>query len=253
MSTLKRLVRKRAVVIPTVVIVIGGAATGAWAATRGGGSSSAITTRVVSYTVATTTLKQTVSETGTLASADTEDLNFSASGRVTAVNVAVGTKVTKGQVLGTIDSASLRASAAQAAVALENAKSRLSSDETAAASSAQIAADSASVDAASSQLDSANASLTDASLTSPIAGTVTAVNLTVGQQLGSSGGSNQSAASSAASSSNPEFEVVSPSYIVNVSVDATVVDQIKKGNQATITPTGAHHAKVSGRLPRFLL
>jgi multidrug efflux pump subunit AcrA (membrane-fusion protein) len=242
LSTLKRLLKRRAIVIPLAVVVVAGAATGTWAGTRGGGSGSGSKTTEQLYTVATTTLRQTVSETGTIEAADTEDLSFPASGKVTGVDVTLGQLVTKGQKLATLDSASLRVSAAQAEVSLESARSRLSSDESAGASSAQLTADQASIDAASSQVDSANANLAEATMTSPIAGQVTQVNIATGDQLGSSsgsGGNNNQSSSSNSSSSSAQIEVVSKSLVVSVDVDTTVVDQIKTGVQAVITPTGS--------------
>ena len=91
------------------------------------------------------------------------------------------------------------------------------------------------------------------------------VNLTVGQQLGSSGGSGNSPTgtssgggvstpSSSSSGSNPlanssssnssststaQVEVVSSdTYVVSLDIDSTEIDQIKKGATATVTPSG---------------
>lgn len=243
MSTLKRLLRRKAVVIPFAVVVLAAAGGGAWAATRGGSSPSGATVTEQLYTVAATTLKQTVSETGTIEAKDTEELSFPAGGKITSVSVTEGQQVKKGQKLATIDSASLRVAAAQATVSLENAKARLASDQASGASSAVLTADQASIDAASSAVESANANLDEATMTSPIDGQVTEVNIATGDNVGSSssgGGANSPTGSnSSSSSSTAQIKVVSSSFVVNVDVDTTVVDQIRKGVQATITPTGS--------------
>jgi macrolide-specific efflux system membrane fusion protein len=85
-----------------VVIVLG---VGGWAVflRPSSAASSEVTYRTT--TVATGTLKQSVSATGTIAAATTEDLSFPASGEVTAVYVTAGQKVAKGQRLAAIDSA----------------------------------------------------------------------------------------------------------------------------------------------------
>ncbi|TVT36463.1 biotin/lipoyl-binding protein [Amycolatopsis rhizosphaerae] len=211
-------------------------------------------------TVATTTLKQTVSSSGTIQPAQQSNLNFGVAGQVTAVEVTVGQQVSAGQTLATLQSASLSASVAQAKSTLASDQSKLSSDQTANASSAQLSADQAAITAAQNQLDSAQAALAQATMTSPIAGTVAAVNLTVGQQVsatgsgsgtsGNSASGNSSAggtassggqsSSSSSSSSSAQIVVISTgSYLVNAGVDDTEVGQIKTGEQAVITPNGA--------------
>ncbi|WAL65029.1 biotin/lipoyl-binding protein [Amycolatopsis cynarae] len=210
--------------------------------------------------VGTTTLKQTVSSSGTIQPAQQSNLNFGVAGQVTAVEVTVGQRVSAGQTLATLQSASLSASVAQAKSTLASDQSKLSSDQTANASSAQLSADQAAITAAQNQLDSAQAALSQATMTSPIAGTVAAVNLTVGQQVsatgtgsGSSGNSasgnssaggtassgNQSTSSSSSSSSAQIVVISTDSYLVNAGVDDTEVGQIKTGEQAVITPNGA--------------
>jgi multidrug efflux pump subunit AcrA (membrane-fusion protein) len=233
-----------------------------WVATR---PADAPSYRLVA--ASTTTLKQTVSSSGTIEPAQQSDLNFGVSGQVTAVNVTVGQQVTAGQALATVQSASLSAAVAQAQSTLASDQSKLSSDQSNGASSAQVSADEASITAAQNQLTNAQTALSEATLTSPIAGTVAAVNLTVGQQVsaggsgsgnsssaaangsgGQSGGQNggngnqssSSASSSSSSSGAAQIVVISTgSYVVNASVDDTEIGQIKTGEQAVITPDGS--------------
>jgi membrane fusion protein, macrolide-specific efflux system len=228
-------------------------------------ASSAASYRAVPVT--TGTIRQAVAATGTIDPADTEDLNFSAAGKVTAVYVTEGQSVAKGQKLAAIDSASLSSAVAAAQASLATAQARLVSDEDASASSEQLASDQANITLAQTQLAQAQSALSGATLTSPIAGTVSAVDVTVGQQVagGSSGAgggagsgngngsgnastpsasgasssnSSSSASSSGGSSSSAQIEVVSTgSYVVNASVDASEIGLIRKNDQVVIRPS----------------
>ena len=219
-------------------------------------------TRTVAASVGT--MRLTTSTTGTLAAAAQANLSFGVSGQVTAVDVTVGQKVTAGQKLAAVSSASLTAQVAQSKASLAQAKSRLSADSGGSATSAQLAADQAAVTAAQSALDNVEASLADATLTSPIAGTVAAVDLTVGQQVaggssggsggssggsggaaggagGSSGGTGASGGSggSSGSSSSAQVVVLGSAFVVNASIDSTQIGLVKKGEQAVIVPQGS--------------
>jgi multidrug efflux pump subunit AcrA (membrane-fusion protein) len=249
-----RWLRRWKIVVPvTLVVVAAAAGTSAWALNGPSSDPSSVTYRTT--TASTGTIRQSVSASGTIAAESTQDLSFGASGEVTDVYVTVGQKVTKGQKLAAMSSASLVSAVAQAKASLADAKARLASDEDADASSTQITADNASVDLAEAQLADAETALAGATLTSPIAGTVTQVNVTVGQQVaggsGSSGnggtgtgntgqsGSNGSTGSTG-STSTAAIQVISTgSYVVNATVDATDVGLIKKGNQVVIVPSGS--------------
>jgi multidrug efflux pump subunit AcrA (membrane-fusion protein) len=212
-----------------------------------------------------TTMRQTLSSSGTLEPAATATLSFSAPGQVTAVDAQVGQHVTAGQTLAVMDSPTLKAQAAQAEASLAGAQSQLSQDQAGRASSAQLASDQASVNAAQSQVDSANAALSGATLTSPIDGIVVTAGLTAGQQMsggggssgtGSSGGGSSgggsaagdsgggssgtgSGGSSGSGSSTSSISVISANDVINGNVDATEVGQIKTGDQVVITTEGA--------------
>jgi macrolide-specific efflux system membrane fusion protein len=206
------------------------------------------------------TVAQTVDATGTIAAAQEADLSFQVSGQVTAIPVTVGQQVSTGQVLATIDSASLPSQVAQARATLAQNRAKRDADD--GASSEQRAADNAAVDAAQAQLDSAQKQLAKATLTSTIDGTVAAVNLDVGQQVAAGGGGSASSAASgasgtgsaaaggasassgsgstAASAATAQIVVISTdSYVVNASVDDTQVGQLKVGQEVDITPNGA--------------
>lgn len=268
---LDRLRRKRRWGYTTVaVVIVAAAGVAVWVVTR---PAAAPSYRLIA--ASPTTLKQTVSSSGTIEPAQQSDLNFGVSGQVTGVNVAVGQQVTAGQPLATLQSASLSASVAQANSTLASDQSKLRSDQTNGASSAQVSADETSIAAAQDQLGNARTALSEATMTAPIAGTVATVNLMVGQQVSAGGpgsGSNSassssgtgsggqssdqnssssassssssssslSLSSSSSSSSTAQIVVISTgTYVVNASVDDTEVGQIKTGEQAVITPDGA--------------
>lgn len=259
MRALRRTLIRPVAVVPLVLLVGGGL----WLRARSSGSTASAAT-VVERTVAATTgtIRQTVSASGTLEPADTENLGFAVAGKVTAVNVTAGQKVAKGTVLATMDSASLQSQVTQAQATLDSASARLATDAAAAASTEQLTADRANITADAAQVAAARTALAGATLTTPIDGTVATVNMTVGEELGSSGtsgttqtgsgtGSGRTNASSsssqgggsssaASSGSSAQIQVVTTgSYVVKLSVDDTDIGRLKVGQTATITRSSA--------------
>jgi multidrug efflux pump subunit AcrA (membrane-fusion protein) len=262
--------RRGSIIGAAVVVVAAAAGVGTWLATSSSSAAPLITTKTTVQTVSTGTITKTVSSTGTIEPANQASLNFGVSGRVTAVDVSVGQKVTAGQALATIDDTSLTAALAQAQATLANDQAQLATDQSADASSAQIASDEAQIASSQTQVTSAQTSVADATLVSTIAGIVASVNLTVGQQVtgsgttsssastadtgstastgggsftggaSSTGAASSAATSSSSSSSTAQVVVVSTgSYIVNSTVDSTEVGQVTAGDQATITVSGS--------------
>ncbi len=169
---------------------------------RGGASAAATDgttrTRMVPATMGAVT--QTVSATGSVASAVTAAANFATAGTVTELDVKVGDPVTKGQVLAKVD-----ATAAQAA--LNTAKANRSAAYAAQTRAQDAGSDAATLASASAQVTSAEAAVTTAQqtvngtvLTAPIAGTVTAVNGAVGSSSGSGSGSGSGSSGSTGNS-----------------------------------------------------
>ena len=195
-----------------------------------GTSSSASGSIVAPQLVAVTsgTLNATVSAQGTIAALATDALSFTASGKVTAVNVKAGDKVTAGQVLASIDSASLQASVSSAQASLAQAQAKLSDDTDAGASSQQLTADAASVTTATDSLTNARTALAGSSLVANFDGIVSSVNITVGQQLGSSGAGATSVSGSGSGSGNSS---------ANVGAGTATNNQSRTG-AATTTGTG---------------
>jgi multidrug efflux pump subunit AcrA (membrane-fusion protein) len=266
--------------IAAIVVAVAVIATGIWwfgvRSTGSSASSTAATKQLVA--VSTGSMGTTVSAEGTVAAAQTDDLSFTSSGTVTAVNVKAGDAVTAGQVLATIDSASLQSAVTSAKASLASANATLSDDRSASASSAQITADEANVTSANDALTTAQSNLDGASLVATFDGTVSTVDLTVGETLGNSGtsgtsttgsasGSGQSssslgsssasalpgatsnAASSSSSSSTSQIQVVSKGrYTVDLSIDSDNVDEVAVGQSAKLTVTTSS-ASGTGGLP----
>ncbi|WP_426516952.1 efflux RND transporter periplasmic adaptor subunit [Diaminobutyricibacter sp. McL0618] len=228
----------------------------------------------ISRTVAVSdqALKETITGTGTLTPTVNDAVDFGAPGQVMTVAVQAGSKVTAGQVLGTVDTTEANAALLNAQANLAQAQAKLSTAEASgSATAAQIAADDSTVTLDQSNVQSAQAEAAATTLKSPIAGMVTAVNVAVGDVvsassssgssgsgssgsgssgsgsggLGSSGsggsgsgGSGSGNSSASSSSSSADFTVVSTgSWQVSVDVPASSVGEIAVGNEVTLSTT----------------
>jgi len=209
------------------------------------------TAAVQSQTVEVTrgTIQQTVSGSGTIQPQQQADLDFGVSGRVTKVDVEPGDVVAKGDVLARLDTAALDAALASANAQLTAARTTAANDG--GESSAQQAANTASVAAAEADVTQAEQNLKAATLRATFAGTVADVTIEAGDQIGSAssngGGSADPGASGSSgadsSGSTAAVTVISPKkFVVDASVAAADVEQIKPGLQVTVTPSGANEA-----------
>ena len=216
--------RRPAIVgVATALLVVGGF--GAWSVTHPPASDAAAPTLV---SATTSTIRQSVSATGTLEPAHRADLSFGASGAVTSIPVAVGDRVKVGTVLATVDSAGLKTAVALAQANVTATQDQLTAQLNAGASAVQIASARAQLASAQSRLTDAKAALTAATMTSTIAGTVAQINITTGDKVGNS------------ASSGAQIVVISTtSWVVEASVGSEDLPQLKKGMQAEITPTGS--------------
>jgi macrolide-specific efflux system membrane fusion protein len=218
-------------------------------------------TRTQTVTASLTTLEQSVSGTGTLTPSVQESVSFETSGTVTAVTVAEGDIVTAGQVLATIDDLAVTESLLSAQADLATAEARLAESRESSSGSdadvATIAADAAAVSIAEAAVASAEEDMADVQLIATVAGTVTAVDLAVGDVVGSSSGSStgvsaatssegstldagaaQSTATEAASSSGSITIVATDAWTTTVSLSAADVQNIAVGNEAELTVDG---------------
>ena len=242
------------------VLVVGAVAAGAtwWFAIRDDSASAtaaATTTPIRQLAEVTTgTFTSAVSAEGTVAAAESEDLSFGSSGTVTAVNVAVGDTVTAGQVLASIDSAELEAALAETQATHAEAAATLADDQDDDASDEQIAADEARLAVAYDAMEAAYIALGGKDLVATIDGTVTSLDLEVGDELGAGGvngtdrtgsdsGSGDSDAVVGPSGSSPDGADAAPqiaivstgSYEIELSVDSTEIESIEVGQPVSIT------------------
>lgn len=222
-------VRRRWWVVTALVVVLAGA--GAWFRLAGGDDGG--NTQRITAAVSRGTHKDTVSATGTISPKRDEDLAFTSSGTVTSVEVEVGDRVQKGDVLARIDDTALIAQRDAAEAQVTAAETQL--EEDADASSAQVSADEAALASARNQLAEAQDAVENATLRAPFAGMVSAVGYEVGDQAG---GVSQNDGTSDGSSSTG-ITVISPrALLVEANVSAADVTRLKKGMQVEITPAG---------------
>lgn len=194
----------------------------------------------------------TVSATGSVQSAVTAAADFTTAGTVTSIAVHVGDTVTQGQELARVDPAASQATVDTARANLTAAKASLTraqsggDDATIAAAQAQVTSASAAVDAAVRALDGTV-------LTAPMAGTVTAINGSVGATAstsgsGSSGGGSSTSSSSSSSSSSSGFvQLVDLSQLqASVSFAEADATRLKNGQAATVTWAALTNATATG-------
>ncbi|MGZ4476087.1 MAG: efflux RND transporter periplasmic adaptor subunit [Nocardioides sp.] len=196
------------------------------------------------------TVKQTVSATGTIEPARTADLDFAVAGTVTKVYVKAGDRVAEGQAIAAVDDSALIASRTAARASYDAALTQHATDVDADASDVQLAADQTAVLSAKAQLDAAIQDVKDAVLRSTIKGTVSSIDLAVGDVVSGSGSSSDgsgsggagvsSAASTGSTTSSTAVTVTSTNaFVVSATVSADDAATVKKGMQAQITLTGA--------------
>lgn len=209
--------RRRLLVLAGVVVVAAGGGAAWWLL-----KPAAATTAPMVVPVTVGAQRQTVSASGTVEPADRADLNFAVTGEVTAVLVEAGDAVTAGQALATVDDTLLQAQ-------LTAAQAQLDAAEDAAADSDDAAA-AASVVSAESDVAAAQEAVEQATLTAPIAGTVAAVDLAVGDRVGDTPQGEDTAA---------QVTVVSTgTFVVEASVSAADAARVKAGLAADIVPVG---------------
>ena len=245
---------KKGLVITIVVVLVIAAGVGLWYGLRPPtASSTGPTTTTRDATASLVTMTTSVGATGTMEPAQEASLSFGSSGTVTSVNVAVGDQVTQGEALAAIDLTNLQA----AVTAAQDSVTAAQSDLTTAQSSGTTAAITAATSNLTTKQDAlaqAQSALAAGTLTAPFAGTVAAVNVSVGATVGSgsssgsgSGGSGSGAGAgygagggTTSSSSSAAITVITADqYVVSVGVGSNDIGQIKKGMSAQVTPTGA--------------
>ncbi|MDQ1724434.1 MAG: hypothetical protein QOG52_1462, partial [Frankiaceae bacterium] len=197
----------------------------------------AASSSLVAATVSTMT--QAVTTTGTIQPARRSDLSFTVSGKVTKVSATVGQAVTKGQVLATVDSTTLKTAVDTANAAVTSAEEQVTSVAT--STTTQIAAANAQLAQAKSALATANDNFAAATLTAPFTGVVAAVSMAAGDTVGStSSGTGRTTTTTTTTATTGVITVISTdSWIVNATVGSSDLPSLTKGLQAQITPSGS--------------
>ena len=125
----------------------------------------------------------TVSASGSVQSGNTASADFATAGTISSISVKVGDTVTKGQVLATVDPTSANAQLTTANANLNAAKASLTRANSS-GDDATIAQAQAQVTTAQAAVNDASRAVTGTTLTAPMAGTVTAINGSVGAASG---------------------------------------------------------------------
>ncbi|RAY14954.1 hypothetical protein DPM19_13885 [Actinomadura craniellae] len=228
-----------------LAVVLVAAGTLGYLSLRGDGGSA---TAPRTVTVARGTLLASVSATGSVGSARTGDLDFGATGTIETINVQVGDTVRKGQVLATLDDAQLRDEVTAAKAALDAAGEGDTS--TAAGYAAYLSA--------KSRHAQASRQLAGTTLTAPFAGTVTAVNGTVGgPATGSNTGSggqtgDQAGGQSTSGNDSAGTGLVSIADTTRLEVNAMFTEadvaKLKRGQPATVGFDALPGTSASGKV-----
>ena len=237
--------RKRTVAIVAavalIVLVAGGVL--AWRLTRPAPSAAAPTTTTEKATQST--LRTTISATGTLAPQNQAYLNFPAAGTVSAVNVQLGQTVAAGQVLATEDTTTLSSAVASAQAGVDSAQSSLTTlNSSSSSTTAQISAAKAQLASAQAKLASAQNDLAGATMTAPFAGVVAQVNLTANSKVNgtsstTTGIGTTTQVSSTVSTAAQIVVVDTSTWLVNSTVGMADLASLKQGLACTVTATGA--------------
>jgi macrolide-specific efflux system membrane fusion protein len=268
----KSLLRRRGVLIngALAVLLLGGAGAAYLSLSDDAGASSPGRTVPVSRG----TVVASVSASGTVASARSRDLSFATSGTVDKINVQVGDKVKKGQMLATVDDANARDD-------LEAARAALNAAE---AGDTSTASGYSSYMQAKASYNSAQRALDGTELIAPFSGTIVAVNGTVGGSSSGSGGSSGSSGSggsggsgsggsagggvggsagggsggsgssgsagASSSGSGSGFMTIADTSNLVVTGKFTEADvaKLKKGQQATVTFDAVRNTQASGKV-----
>lgn len=215
------------------VLLVAGAGT-AYLTLGDGGDGAAASTRV--SRVARGTVESSVSASGSVASARSRALSFGASGTVAKIYVKAGEKVSGGEVLARLDQTE----------ALENVNAAKANLAVAAQGDTSSEKGYASYVQAKNAYNSALRAYQGTVLKAPFAGTVTAVNGTVGGSSsgsgsssggGSSPGGSSTSTSSSSSSSGSGFIEIADTKHLQIEGNFTEADttKLKVGQAATIS------------------
>ena len=184
---------RKLVLSATLALSVLGAGGFAYGAIGSAGPSPASQSSTRLVTASVGSVQSTVSTTGTLAPATSLDLNFQNAGTLTSVAVKADDTVAAGQILATIDDAAAKVDLETAQANLMAAQAKRTSaqagttqpDGTTTVDAVAVAQATAAMHQAQLDVADAQKSLDATTLKAPIAGTITALNYTVGQSVSS--------------------------------------------------------------------
>lgn len=209
------------------------------------GNAAAASVRAV--TVQQGTVTASVSADGSLESASSASASFVTGGTVTSISVKVGDKVKKGQVLAKVDPAEAQRNLAAAEADLDAAQDSVTRAEDAGSDTSTAENQ---VTEAELAVDEAEAAVAGTTLKAPMAGTVVAVNGTLGSSSsgssssssssgGSPSGSGSSSSSSSSSSTSSSSGFIDLADLTKLQVTAAFAEadatKLKEKQTATVT------------------
>jgi len=191
----------------------------------------------------------TVSASGSVQSGNTASADFATAGTIASISVKVGDAVTKGQVLATVDPTSANAQLTTANANLNAAKASLTRANSS-GDDATIAQAQAQVTTAQAAVNDASRAVTGTTLTAPMAGTVTAINGSVGAASGGGSGGGSGSGSASSSSSSSGFIQLADLTVMQVSANFAEADatRLKVGQTTTVTWAALTGATATGKV-----
>ena len=228
--------RRRGWLIALIVLIL--------VALAGGGLAYWLGTRppTIQYTQQPVTrgnLTLSVSATGPITPANEVNVGFTATGQVNAIDVHIGQQVKAGQTLATLNATLLQDQVAEAQQKLSAAQQAYNDAQYYGATQTVLDQDNQNVQAAQLALKTAQDTLAGTTLTSPINGTVAAINGSVGENMGAGSGNNGQTFITITDTS---------SFSIAALVNEADIAQVKTGQDATFTvaayPARTFHATV---------
>jgi macrolide-specific efflux system membrane fusion protein len=212
--------------------------------------------------VSKTDVISTVSADGTVEPNDSADVSFDTDGIISRIPVEVGDTVKVGDVLAYVSNSTARAELKSAQAGLKAAKANQEAveeetddDDDATQISdeerdKQRASAKASVEQAKVAVLQAEESISDLTLRAPVAGTVTAINGTVGS---STNGNGSGADSDSANGGGSTFATIADmsSWVVDCSFAEADVAKVKKGDEVQITFGSVPNETFTGRVRKI--
>jgi len=191
----------------------------------------------------------TVSASGSVQSGNTASADFATAGTISSISVKVGDAVTKGQVLATVDPTSANAQLTTANANLNAAKASLTRANSS-GDDATIAQAQAQVTTAQAAVNDASRAVTGTTLTAPMAGTVTAINGSVGAASGGGSGGGSGSGSASSSSSSSGFIQLADLTVMQVSANFAEADatRLKVGQTTTVSWAALTGATATGKV-----